>query len=1042
MYQIIRSAEQYPEADALPFRAIFAAYETVLPENGIDPDHDQVYLRFLFRLGDRREEGQTLYGSFVALLEELGLQIEFVPDEDGDKGDSRFIEATNGRRPDHAPTPQNDVFSKPSRRNSSGSMYNAQNEGTEQADARPWSRASMSRLDISQRSVLEPRPSTRATTRKTEKTAIYVSPQKPPVSQARRDRLTAEEFVRSLEIPHQRKRPKSSQPSQRKQIPAPFQGASPHTPNDTDHLDEDNDGNDSRHDEVLAIARPMQPKYAPSQHERLYNPSRTQLLRDAETFHDFRVRSIARDIVDRWCFAAIQAKNQHEHLERLAAAHDAEILLRQAFEHWRLRLHAKKQAEATERYFKHEEKRIRRARDLMLLSKAFTHWAQCASDERLRSIDARQKILSLKCFRAWRAITVANQLHIRHQGMRKFFGIWKKRQLQTLTNDVKADLVRQESITRNAYWDWFWAFCERRAPEWRIARLKRKFFTQWAAAFRNYRRQEQHAEIKAQNDIRRQAILTWRGKAGLIVSDQRKAVSFLRHNDTMHAVHSWKRSVSNAPMYQQVTNMIDWRVAGATFAIFVARYRCEKQAEAVNRLRILRTSWTQWNDRLRWQTVARRIDDRFCLEALYKWVISERHILLERLYEERLKQGFMHKLRKESAARQMHRAQSCRLIEEKRRKATLQDCLTRLHFQLDNVRKDSRIASEFRAPKLLQDALVPWTQGLKHVQELEDLAKDTCFYYTMRRQVRRWHTACLESKKQKRKNAYVQIRRKQKIKLAGNALRLWCYASARMHDFQQQVLETDRQRLFQVGITLFDGWRDQCRSRSGQMHEAHQHYERRLLEQHFYSWVEGLERQANREDLADVNHEMRIKEVAFSWFNKSRLKMIEQRGQEANAENLRIWYEKRHFRNLLRQWHDRILRQSRPQENIGFSSRMTRTRRGAIAADDEVTNQAEEWTEFDIGEWIPALDSQSSTTPLPGYLNTPSKRAARAKALVKASTTPAGTPFERRFRSQIGSTLRTAQTSGLRRSTAAPRSNAFSDIPEDSPRTPERSEKR
>ncbi|KAK4696719.1 hypothetical protein P7C71_g1248, partial [Lecanoromycetidae sp. Uapishka_2] len=80
LYQIIRSAEQYPNVETQPFRAIFAAYETILPQNGLDPNHDQIYLRFLFRLGDGREEGQSLYARFEGLLDELGLQIEIIPD--------------------------------------------------------------------------------------------------------------------------------------------------------------------------------------------------------------------------------------------------------------------------------------------------------------------------------------------------------------------------------------------------------------------------------------------------------------------------------------------------------------------------------------------------------------------------------------------------------------------------------------------------------------------------------------------------------------------------------------------------------------------------------------------------------------------------------------------------------------------------------------------------------------------------------------------------------------------------------------------------
>lgn len=1042
LYQIVRSAEQHADVEILPFRAIFAAYEKVLSENALDPDHDQIYLRFLFRLGDRREEGQSLYQSFEALLEELGFQIEFVPDEDNGPEITRTIDTEKKDDGDnglaHGPT----LLHRRSRRASFNSAYEAEDESTNAVRPRLRSRASMSRLDVSQRSVQDARPFTRATTRKTEKTHSNLSPFKTLPVRDKRDRLTAEEFANNLHHVQQRQRSTSNQCEEKTNINVQLTtGRQYSQPSMASSIgDESQAGSDVRDAPPKPSPVPLssRPAYGASQREKIYHPSRTQLLRDADTFYQLRIRDVAREIVDKWCYAALQASNQHEHLDRLAAARDAEVLLRQAFEHWRARLHAKKQAAETERYFRHQERNVKRCRDLMLMGKAFTHWSQCTLEERRRTSDARQHVLRLKYFHAWRDITVENQWTVRHQALRKFFGVWKQRCIRRLTNDIKADLVRHENLSQIAYWQWFWTFCEKRAPEWRTGRLRSKYLLQWVAAFKTNKRQDQQAIVSSNLLYYRRCLSRWRHKTQVIHDSRRKALAFVEERQATHALQAWRRGKDYAPLAHQISIMVDWRVAGVTFAIFITRFRFEKQAEAVDRLRTARNAWTQWNDRLRWQTIAHRIDDRYCLEALYRWVIAERCLLLQRLRAERLRKYCLNKLRHQWVLNNLQRAKSCQIIEDIQTKSCLRSFLARWHSQLDTLRRDEWLAFEFHTPKATQDALQTWNQSFNHVRTLNQWAKDAQFYFVAKRMIERWRTATTESKRQKRKNAYVHARRMIKINLARGNLRRWHVVFTHMVSLQQQAKSFNQDRLLRVGTIMFDSWRDQSDFTRDHEAQADRHYSKRLLERHLYTWIERLEEQAKLEEIADLNGDLRVKNVAFGWFNSLRLKIIELKGQEANAENLRNWYEKRRMRNLLRRWQDKTSRSLRPQEETTFTSQVTRTRPRAALDHRSSKKRVEDWTDFDVGDWIPALEAQSSTTPLPGYLSTPSKRAARAKALVRVSTTPAGTPFEQRLRSQISLTPRTSRRIGFGRSVNAPKRSTFEVIKEDSPKTPDR----
>lgn len=984
--------------------------------------------------------GQSLYERFEALLEELGYQIEFVPDEEG------VQEATANITPELNIKNGETQFRSPvrrqrrSRRASFASMYEAEDESTRTVR----SRASMSRLENTEQALLEERPSTRATTRRSEKTRTQAPTSRSAATQTGRGRLTAHEFANDLQHYQRRRRSPSKHGEQRSRgngaataldsysQTRAASSVQKYSPGAIKLAEEVN--------EMPEIASRAVPSHSVGRSAQVSSLSRSQSLRDADTFYRFRIRSVARDIVDRWCFAALQAKDQHEHMDRLASAHDTEILLRQAFEHWRMRLHAKKQAIAVERYFSRLEQRATKARDLMLLSKAFTHWMQCARDEALRTSSARDQILGMKYFRAWRSITIENQLKTRHHGLRKFFGIWKRRYVQNLTGNIKAHLVRRQNLARNAYWQWFWGFCERRAPEWRARRLKSKYLSTLIAAHSDSRRRAQQITALSNNRAQGTIFSQWLGKAQTILSGQQQAVSLVRQKRAAHALQAWRLANRYAPLARQVSNMVDWRVAGVTFATFITRYRFEKQAETICRLRILRNTFTQWNDRLRSQSLAHRIDDRYCLEVLYKWVIAERAILFCRLLEERLKQRCRDSLRNECNSRQSQRNRSRQIVEEARSRNCLQDFLYQWRSRLDSQCQAEQIAFEFHAPKIAQGALNLWTGRSANLQKLDAWAKDAYYYFACRKYLKRWRDASIESKKNKRRNAYVQIRRGLKMKLAAGYLQRWRFASAQVHDMQQEASLAYQNQLFRFGTKLFDHWRTRFFLNVDQDDQAVQHYQRRLIERHLYTWIERAEDQSKLEELADLNCDMRVKNVAFSWLHKLRLRLIEVKGQEAKAENLKSWYQKRHYYNILKQWQDKTAKRRDILQDEQVSSAPVSKIRPQREVDgfEGPTSRAEDFTELDIGEWIPALEAQSSTTPLPGYLSTPSKRAARAKALVRVSTTPAGSPFEHRLRSQLSSTPSKARRVAFGRSTAGIRGSTFGAILEasDSPMTP------
>ena len=915
-----------------------------------------------------------------------------------------------------------------SRRASFHSMYDAEDESTGVSRSRVDSRASESRLHISKKAITEARPSSRATTRPTERISNPTTSRK-SAALATRTRLTAEEWTQSLP-PHQQKsialanqRPRESlgnipNDGRLRQQTLPATQTEGTLSSVSDLIEDAAQFRDSLNQ--------RNPQFVLGARDRFYTPSKTQLLRDADTFQSYRIRSVARDAIEKWCYAALESKDKHEHMQRISTAHDKEVLLRQAFEHWRLRLHAKKQAAETRRYFERLELRANKARDLYLLTKAFTHWSQCAEDEALRMSLARQHVLSIKYFHAWKDLTVANQSKAHLQGLRKHLSLWRQRHVQVLTNDIKADLADQRRLMKSAYWHWFWGFCEARAPEWQVRRLKQRYLLKWVEAFQANRQRNQQVTLHVENAAKRFFLSQWLKKAQIEVHNQDTATTYSRQSLSARALQTWIRVRRHGPLAEQMSNMVDWRVAGATFATFVNNYRLEKQAESLNRVSQMRNAWTQWNDRLRWQTLARRIDDRHLLEALYKWTIAERLILMKRLMDQRLKERYLLTLKNECALRKTHRKEASRTIETRNTRRSLHLILSQWRLRCEEQRQNARVAYEFHAPKVTYEALQSLTQRLQHIRKLDKMAGDAVFYFTVKRCIKLLNTAAVELKRQKRRNAYIRIRRKTKMDLASNMLQRWRSSTAITRDMANGAEVFNQNRLLQLGASLFAQWRGLYDLTVNQQFQASDHYEAQLAFRRLRVWSEQTAHLTELENTAAVNANLRVQSLAFGCLNKLRLRIIELKGPQATAENLEIRYEKRHFYNMLRKWQDKTAdRLHRPQRARIFTVKARRTR---ILGDGDdrlgATARAEEWTELDQGEWIPQLEAHSSATPLPSYLSTPSKRAARARALIQESTTPAGTPFQNRLRAQLSATPRTTKRELFGRSTAL-RSTSF-----------------
>lgn len=990
-----------------------------------------------------------MYESFELLLGELGIQVEFDAEEDGIQDVTRDLGGDNGLGlEDTALSGPGNGFPRRSRRASFNSIYDVEDGSIRASRPRPMSRASTSRLQDSQNPLHKPRSSNRATTRATDRIASPLSQLRSSAIQQDRGRLTAQEFAGSIQYDPKRHASASRNTHHHASNRASSNHilssrvAKPQTfVSQVLLLTEDSLGDDAQASNLTHETRSSE---AVAEREIFDRPSRTQLLRDADTFQHYRIRSIAR----KWFVAAVQASHDHKLLSQKAFAHDAGRLMRESLEHWQQRLRWKKHAAETERFFNRLELRAGKARDLYLLSRAFTHWAECAYEVAIHTSTARRHILRLKYFNAWIETTAVNALKARRLRLQKFFGVWQQRCVRVVTGETRAIILYKGNLYKLGYWRWFWTFCGRRAPEWRASKLKNKSFLTWVSALRqNLQRNYQVAAVFNEK-IARRILAQWLTKTRIILSQTREAAQFYHQKTDARLLGGWRLKTHHAPLARQISNMVDWRVAGTTFAIFVSWYRVERQAEEINRLRLMRNTWTQWNDRLRWQTLARQIDDRVVVKALYKWVLAERYNLLCRLYNERLMLRHLSKLMNVSYKIQAERNNSLGAFGNERDRRCLHSNIAHWLQRLAAHRQDKEVALQFHAPRIVQENLHRWTLKSTHLRKLNGWAGDAEFYFVATRILKCWRSAAIESKRRKRRDAYIQIRRKSKLQLATRYLTHWRRRTAQSLGMQERAQQISQDRLLRFGVNSFDKWRTHLTQLSNWSYQAENHYALALTSHHLHLWRHRLRAQLNSEEIARLFFEPHLSLLLSSCLHRCRLRMIEYKALTSKAVSFQRTYDKRHIRRHLRQWQEktattRNLQSTPDQTTVSSKARRLALQAEADAGDEGLTTRAEEWTSLDLGEWIPTLEAQSSTTPLPGYLSTPSKRAARARALVRVSTTPAGTPFGRRLGAQVATEPRTEPSTGRRaafgRSMAGARlgRSVFGAILEDeSPRTP------
>lgn len=755
--------------------------------------------------------------------------------------------------------------------------------------------------------------------------------------------------------------------------------------------------------------------------EMLYRPQLSDLLRDASTFNMYRQRANCRRILTQWLKRAFHGRQIRETRESVAINRDRSTLLRQAFEPWRAIIQDKRHTARTERFFKHLEERASRARDLYLMTKAFTHWAQLTSEEVARTSAARRHVLSVKYFNAWREITAVNELKAQRFALVRPFNKWRKKIAELKAAEAQAVTAHKDNLRHASYWLWFWGFCDRRAPEWYDSQLKRRSLLYWLRNFRTNREREQEIVLHNRQSSMASVLEVWSQKSETIASAHQKAAHTRRYRVLKETFDEWKIQAKLAPAASRVSDMVDGRVLRNALSTWIEKARLVEQAVKVDRVRVERNAWVSWNDTLRCLALQARIDERLKMETMYKWILMERFQLMRRIREQRIKREVFSRFVTNTRDTYTQLLSHAEVHEDHWAEELLRSKFAIWRDQLLLQRDREYTAFEFYAPRLAQESLMAWRSKHQQIVKMEGWASDAQFYFLMKRFLKNWRQATLDSAKRRRKEAYSTMRRKVKVNMASKALTMWTSKTQVITNMEQQAAELDRQKLLSDVADIFGEWHGKTLKRVQDYQQADLHYFRQIAFDQLIQLSETYVIRREMEDQADAVHRSHILFHAGASLRKLSLRIFQMRNTIETAEAMRERTLRKHSRNLFRHWVEnaRIKLEARDSPGPALTttqySNFGEIERPGSALFDPWYQQNTAETPFKMTDFTTNSIDPVSASPLatPNYMTSPSKRAARARALAQMSTTPATplhTPFASRLLRAEASAPRTAST--------------------------------
>jgi protein SFI1 len=239
-----------------------------------------------------------------------------------------------------------------------------------------------------------------------------------------------------------------------------------------------------------------------------------------------------------------------------------------------------------------------------------------------------------------------------------------------------------------------------------------------------------------------------------------------------------------------------------------------------------------------------------------------------------------------------------------------------------------------------------------HFQQLNRWAGDAQFYVLTTHTLKKWKDATQHARRNRRREAYAEIRRTTKLNLVKKTFGVWRGKAETLAEQHQQADAMLYTRAAQDLQTLLAHWRDRTTVEQVQTAQAGQHYDIKIQARFYGVWKKRLEALHNMSSQAVDFRQIGVEVAAATY-----LKKLEWEGWEIGLRNSSaVALHERHFRQhvsaMIRFWNQQTLSRvfARPVSPTPAS-------RSRHVRDDEDEDQHEAAAAFEDAE--PLLDDNA-----------------------------------------------------------------------------------
>ncbi|KAF1834425.1 Sfi1-domain-containing protein [Decorospora gaudefroyi] len=908
LYDIVCRAQNSTEQST---RTLFKAYEDVLEKSNLVPSDDVVFHRFLLHMQEHRREGEDLVTRFQRVLKDsFGLNVELLFNEGGEG----VQHATN---PDATRNGAQASLGRYSRRGSFDSFFDGTADkvaGTDHGDLPVRTRGR----------VQQGAPDGYGSNRRASSDTEAHSYQQPQPHLPIRNRVNGIAPQRSISAQHQPTHKRSASASTHGSLQIRGGGetgryrnrAGDHDADESDFTDHTTSPKPDRV-RIPGINAPFPadfyqpPRQRQRQHQHQqyvpepFRPSDTRLMDDAETFEEQRLHRVTRECIRIWRNRTQERMNMRDDMERAAVAFDRRILLKASLEQLRDSARLRLSGRETNRFFERLETRADKARNLFLLTKAFTHWAQCAEDEVQRTSVARRHILRTRFFNGWRDITAVNELKIQHFALGKFLAKWRNRTATIRQNSQFAVYRYEDQLIRRTWDIWYYEHRSKGATKWHNDRTARITLQKWSEIAEVMRERDVWATDRRNRIVLQRTFQTWRQRALVVQSQQPQAEDFQRRALLRLTLHTLKKQAQLQPLLRQFQAQSSGRLVRKVFQDWRRDAQLSHQARNVDRMRVLRNAYTAWNDRLRIKALEDRIKDRIIVECLYKWTLASRVSLFQRVHDRQLKQStFLAWI-----TRTNQRA-NCLDVAERRfaqfkRAQLLRTCLRKMEaITTERRREEFAVVAEYQQ-KLKQRIFNKLQEKLQHFQQLQQWSADAHFYVLSKHTLKTWSEATQHARRNRRRDTYSQVRRIVKTNLVRRVFEHWRDKANHIAVLTQRANDMLEIRTLQDTRGYLHQWHDRTLVLRQQDTQATNLNAFKLTTRYLSAWSERMHALQTLDSQAVVLRQESTEIAATSALKKMGWRLWNMRRQEDNARALYERNFEKHVRAMIRFWLER-----------------------------------------------------------------------------------------------------------------------------------------